>query len=232
MPFSSIPHFQLHPLITTISQPNPPITFRDTFVDHTLAYDSSSSGRTSPHPALEVPYLNPHLDFSGYRPRNGSDASSEWAYPNYPSSSISPISMGSGSAALFDQSDIPGMGTSEPAAQAFLSISEDASFVFERNNTPLLSNDSASSSRMMDHQLLPNIGIDAQRNYVEKYWQSFHPLFPVVHKPTFLRNDTSTVVAMAMMTIGAHLVGTAVSQQHARWFYECCQKQLVRHILC
>jgi len=98
-----------------------------------------------------------------------------------------------------------------------------------RDVTPMIGNPDLSIP--IDQQLVHNIDMMLQITYMEQYWQHFHQVFPIIHRPTFLRTETSALVATAMMAIGAQYMDTASSQQHAKYFYESCMKHIVSTFL-
>lgn len=40
-------------------------------------------------------------------------------------------------------------------------------------------------------------------DFVDLYFEKFHPSFPILHKPTFCQNDTPAVLLLAVAGIGA-----------------------------
>lgn len=44
---------------------------------------------------------------------------------------------------------------------------------------------------------------DTLSDFVDLYFEKFHPMFPILHKPTFLESDTPAVLLLSVAAIGA-----------------------------
>lgn len=44
---------------------------------------------------------------------------------------------------------------------------------------------------------------DTLSDFIDLYFEKFHPTFPILHRPTFVMGDTPPVVLMAVAAIGA-----------------------------
>lgn len=63
-----------------------------------------------------------------------------------------------------------------------------------------------------------------EQRYLEAYWTWTHPLFPVVHKPSFDLYDTSPLLRAAMLALGAHSLRTQVDMHNACIVHERCAR--------
>lgn len=59
-------------------------------------------------------------------------------------------------------------------------------------------------------------------DYLDCYWQHFHPLFPVVHRPTFLASTPPPLLAAAMVAIGAQFSTRPHSKSYSTFMHEAC----------
>ena len=62
----------------------------------------------------------------------------------------------------------------------------------------------------LSHQnlwLMPDIGDfpdhETLSDFVDLYFEKFHPTFPILHKPTFLHADTPAVLLLSVAAVGA-----------------------------
>ena len=62
----------------------------------------------------------------------------------------------------------------------------------------------------LSHQslwLLPDIGDfpdhETLSDFIDLYFEHFHPAFPFIHRPTFLQGDTPVIVLIALAAVGA-----------------------------
>lgn len=62
--------------------------------------------------------------------------------------------------------------------------------------------------------------------YLGAYWLWVHPLYPVVHRPSFSLGDASPLLKAAMLALGAHALGDAVDKTNGRIVHERCMKVL------
>ena len=63
-------------------------------------------------------------------------------------------------------------------------------------------------------------------DYLDSYWQHFHPLFPIVHRPTFLAGTPAPLLAAAMIAIGAQFSTRPHSKSYSTFMHEACMKLL------
>jgi len=54
---------------------------------------------------------------------------------------------------------------------------------------------------------MPDIGDfpehETLSDFVDLYFEKFHPTFPILHKPTFLQSDTPAVLLLSVAAVGA-----------------------------
>ena len=67
-----------------------------------------------------------------------------------------------------------------------------------------------------------------QGPYLDAYWHQFHPMFAVMHKPSFDTFNTSPLVKSIMIAIGAQYLEDEQSQTISRCLREICLKLLQR----
>lgn len=60
-------------------------------------------------------------------------------------------------------------------------------------------------------------------NYLSSYWQYFHPLFPIVHRPTFDHTDDS-LLRTAMAAIGTQYHDSLEARSKGSELNEACRK--------
>lgn len=60
----------------------------------------------------------------------------------------------------------------------------------------------------------------------ECYWQHFHPLFPIVHRPTFFATKPSPLLAGAMVAIGSQYDTRPNAKEYSLALLEACLKLL------
>lgn len=65
-----------------------------------------------------------------------------------------------------------------------------------------------------------------EERYLGAYWLWVHPLYPVVHRSSFSLDDSSPLLRVAMLALGAHALGDALDKTHARIVHERCMKVL------
>jgi len=63
-------------------------------------------------------------------------------------------------------------------------------------------------------------------DYLDCYWRHFHPLFPVIHRPTFLGSTPPPLLAAAMIAIGAQFSTRPHSKSYSTFMHEACMKLL------
>lgn len=62
--------------------------------------------------------------------------------------------------------------------------------------------------------------------YMENYWQHFHPSFPMIHKNNFLSEPLAPLLHAAMLSIGAQFSPDADAKAKSRSMHELCVKVL------
>ena len=65
-----------------------------------------------------------------------------------------------------------------------------------------------------------------EERYLTAYWLRIHPLFPVVHRPSFTIQTASPLLRAAILALGAHALGDAADKTNARQIHERCLKVL------
>lgn len=62
----------------------------------------------------------------------------------------------------------------------------------------------------------------------ECYWQNFHPLFPIVHRPTFFTTKPSPLLSGAMVAIGSQFDTRPNAKEYSLALLEACIKLLAK----
>lgn len=62
----------------------------------------------------------------------------------------------------------------------------------------------------------------------EYYWRYFHPLFPVVHRPSFLATQPNSLLAGAMVAIGSQYDKRGDAKAYSLAMLEACQNLLTK----
>jgi len=65
---------------------------------------------------------------------------------------------------------------------------------------------------------------DNEQRYLDAYWRSVHPIWPIIHRPTFDVSYTSPLLRSAMLTMGACLTGDQVDAANACILHKRCLK--------
>ncbi|KAL8703928.1 MAG: hypothetical protein Q9201_002908 [Fulgogasparrea decipioides] len=60
------------------------------------------------------------------------------------------------------------------------------------------------------------------KHYVDCYWQHFHPLFPVVHLPTFMSTIPHPLLAASMVVVGAQFSPRPEAKQYSASLHAAC----------
>ncbi|KAI9881482.1 MAG: hypothetical protein M1830_000045 [Pleopsidium flavum] len=63
-------------------------------------------------------------------------------------------------------------------------------------------------------------------DYLDCYWQHFHPLFPIIHRPTLFIKTPPPLLAAAMVAIGAQFSTRPGSNSYSTFMHEACIKLL------
>lgn len=72
---------------------------------------------------------------------------------------------------------------------------------------------------------------DAEQRYLDAYWQVVHPVWSVVHKPSFNLRTTTPLLRAAMMVLGAQSTGDVADHSNARVLHERCNKVLKKRTI-
>ena len=67
-----------------------------------------------------------------------------------------------------------------------------------------------------------------EQRYLAAYWSWIHPLYPIVHKPTFSLDYSSPLLRAAMLALGAQMLQNGIDQNNARVIHDRCTKVLKR----
>ncbi|KAK1075688.1 hypothetical protein LTR74_000096 [Friedmanniomyces endolithicus] len=70
-----------------------------------------------------------------------------------------------------------------------------------------------------------------EQRYLGSYWMWIHPLFPVVHKPSFKMQTVSPLLRSTMLALGAHMMQNPTDMGNARIIHECVQKVLKKRAI-
>lgn len=65
---------------------------------------------------------------------------------------------------------------------------------------------------------------DNEQRYLEAFWRSVHPAWPVLHRPTLDPSRTSPLLRAAMLTLGAHSTGHPIDSGNACILHKRCLK--------
>lgn len=195
-------------------------------------------------------YGQPHVG----RERNSSIASFYCGY-NSPSSSRSPASNGSSAhltqwsqSDAWNASSLHGYLDGSPGSESsYTDIGPYNSSVFgDEHLVPATFN---GSSRMMTAEerdsmeremlALPTTHADNdlgmcfddvftgdEERYLNAYWAWVHPLFPIIHRPSFDNQHASPLLKAAMLALGAHMMQTHADLNTGRIIHERCSKIL------
>lgn len=79
------------------------------------------------------------------------------------------------------------------------------------------------------HDFGPNMSpstFDIEESYMNAFWQTVYPLWPVVHRPSFEILSASPLLKAAMISLGAQSTGESNAFSNARILHERCMKVL------
>lgn len=65
-----------------------------------------------------------------------------------------------------------------------------------------------------------------ESRYLAAYWRFVHPLYPVVHRPSFDRHNASPMLRASMIALGAQALNGSSDKTTARLAHERCVKVL------
>ncbi|KAL8693585.1 MAG: hypothetical protein Q9218_001627 [Villophora microphyllina] len=64
------------------------------------------------------------------------------------------------------------------------------------------------------------------KHYLDCYWQHFHPLFPMVHIPTFMSALPDPLLAASMVVVGAQFSPRPDAKQYSATLYAACLRMM------
>lgn len=216
----------------------------------------SPSGYDSPtncayYPSGGPPYFQPQFD----RARHSSDESYLAYYP-YPQTSRSPVSAGSSTIHLpmqwgpsthdpmFQQFNTSfGSENSLPkgfdlynghmANHQFHLEAFGAQGVLTPEGRDINESNDLLIPSPSPHSSTTSFGVDEvdytnDQRYLGAYWRWIHPLFPVVHRPSFILATASPLLRASMLALGAHALSENADKRNARIIHERCVKVVKR----
>ncbi len=91
-----------------------------------------------------------------------------------------------------------------------------------------------SPGTIMDENGLVKVDHDKLLEYLDCYWQRFHPLFPIIHRPTF--SGAPPLLTASMMAIGAQFSARPDAKLYANSLHQACSQLFTkvssaRHVL-
>lgn len=206
--------------------------------------DYASPGHITHYPDFSSTYVpNP---YPAYRPRTLSNASfiEAWTQPAAPRSPASAASTQPFYWLDVDRADqhhgsfsgssgVPSYATSdtsiynyaaEPHQMSYFSTSTTASY---RSFDDL---DTEEYRLLFPPQPLGIPPIDPQQmnEHLDKYWQEFHPHFPIKHRPTFDFATEKPLCLAAMVAVGAQYSTIVGARAESRTLHEKCLKALAK----
>lgn len=72
---------------------------------------------------------------------------------------------------------------------------------------------------------------DNEQCYLDAYWRLVHPVWPVVHKPTFDVTYASPLLRTAMLTLGACLIGNQIDSANGCIMHKRCLKVIKKRTI-
>jgi hypothetical protein len=72
---------------------------------------------------------------------------------------------------------------------------------------------------------------DNEQRYLEAFWRSVHPAWPVFHKPTFDPTRASPLLRAAMVTLGAHATGIPIDSANACILHKRCLRVIQKRTI-
>ena len=66
--------------------------------------------------------------------------------------------------------------------------------------------------------------VDNEQRYLQAYWRLVHPIWPIIHKPTFDMSYASPLLWSAMLAMGACLTGDQIDAANACILHKRCLK--------
>ncbi|TID26755.1 hypothetical protein E6O75_ATG01248 [Venturia nashicola] len=75
-----------------------------------------------------------------------------------------------------------------------------------------------------DQQLGISLSLKTKQHYIESYWKYFHPVFPVLHRPSYQAQTPCPLLSAAVISIGAQYNDGHSAQGDSRILHEKCQE--------
>lgn len=200
------------------------------------SFPYSSTGDASP----TLPYFNElpsHYPHSERRRQSSSFPDLGHCIPTH-HTSPSPVSVGS-STAVFRPYWV--QGTHEVPFQYFGALQGCENLYYNGNdmaNMHLLPEyrDALEQAELSVHMVSPesstlNLSVDEvtyinENRYLAAYWRFVHPLYPVVHRPSFDLQSPSPLLRASMIALGAQALNGSSDKTTARHVHERCVKVL------
>lgn len=96
--------------------------------------------------------------------------------------------------------------------------------VMEKRELQVLTALTASSPATLLNLPMEASTLSNDRRYLDAYWKWVHPLYPIIHKPTFDIFSASPLLQAAMLQLGAHMLRNSVDMGNARIMHDRCIK--------
>ncbi len=85
---------------------------------------------------------------------------------------------------------------------------------------------STAAGLALDKHGMVEASVGKLEDYLDCYWQHFHPLFPIIHRPTFFVKTPPPLLAAAMVAIGAQFSTRPHSKSYSTFMHEACMRLL------
>jgi len=199
----------------------------------------SNGAYIDPDQGLAGPlYIQPYGYHSPNVPNIGA-----WQQPQYPPVSHSPVSATSTQAPYWPdtrrgvypaQTDASPYPSASPCPRAKLLVSSPSLEQFTgfvpyptpQENSPIHTTTDEYEALLEDQIYGSEAAKAATRHYLDCYWTSFHPLFPVMHLPTFSEKEAGPLLTSAMAAIGAQYSREHSAGTTSRAIHEDCVRLL------
>lgn len=211
-------------------------------------YPVPSSDYTSPGHISQYPDFSyvPH-PYPAYRPRTLSNASfiEAWTQPAAPRSPASAASTQPFYWLDVDRADQHHTSFSGSSGVASYATSDTSIYNYATDHHQMhapsyFSTSTTASYRSFDdldteeYRLLfppqplgiPSIDPQQMNDHLDKYWQAFHPHFPIKHRPTF--DSEKPLCLAAMLAVGAQYSSVVGARAESRALHEKCLKALAK----
>lgn len=80
-----------------------------------------------------------------------------------------------------------------------------------------------------DQQLGISLTLKTKQYYIESYWKYFHPVFPILHRPSYQAQTPCPLLSAAVMSIGAQYNDGHFAKGDSRILHEKCQELLSKY---